>query len=559
MIKRLLHCTLVSILILGSATLKAQNASNPEDKWGSLTGTAGFDAQYYNKDPKIGAPVVPDKFRMNSFIFLMYKKGGFNAGLRYESYLPKPLLGFDNRWEGQGVAFRWAEYKYKTLQVTAGSFYEQFGNGLILRSYEARALGFDNFIDGFRVKYSVKGIHIKGLIGKKRFFWTRTFDIPSTIRGLDAEINFNEMFPKMEKTKVNLIIGGSFVSRYQQGGTIQVGNNFQAILPENVAAYSGRANLSIGKFSLIGEFAWKINDPTAVNRYIYKSGNATLLTANFSTTNFGMSLGAKRVDNMAFYSDRTGNAPVQFINWIPMLNKQHTYTLPATIYPYAVQYNGENGLQADINFTVPRGSKLGGKYGIDVNINGSVVYGLDTTARTGLYGYHSKAFGFGNLFYRDINVELSKKFNKKWKLNLMLMNLYANLDVVQVSTLGKDRFVNAYIGVTDLTWRINTSHAIRVEFQTLYTKQDQGSWMMNLIEYTYAPNWFVSFMNQFNYGHPDPAKRLHYPMVAGGYNMGNHRFQLSYGRQRAGILCIGGVCRNVPAANGLTVSYIGSF
>ena len=35
--------------------------------------------------------------------------------------------------------------------------------------------------------------------------------------------------------------------------------------------------------------------------------------------------------------------------------------------------------------------------------------------------------------------------------------------------------------------------------------------------------------------------------------------QLGYGKQREGLLCIGGVCRQVPASNGLTFSLTTSF
>ena len=34
---------------------------------------------------------------------------------------------------------------------------------------------------------------------------------------------------------------------------------------------------------------------------------------------------------------------------------------------------------------------------------------------------------------------------------------------------------------------------------------------------------------------------------------------LQYGKQRAGVFCVGGVCRAVPASNGLTFSFTSSF
>ena len=43
---------------------------------------------------------------------------------------------------------------FDNLTVTAGNFYEQFGSGLILRSFEERTLGIDNALDGLRLKYA---------------------------------------------------------------------------------------------------------------------------------------------------------------------------------------------------------------------------------------------------------------------------------------------------------------------------------------------------------------------------------------------------------------------
>ena len=34
---------------------------------------------------------------------------------------------------------------------------------------------------------------------------------------------------------------------------------------------------------------------------------------------------------------------------------------------------------------------------------------------------------------------------------------------------------------------------------------------------------------------------------------------LSYGKQRAGVMCIGGVCRTVPATNGVSLSISSTF
>jgi hypothetical protein len=66
-------------------------------------------------------------------------------------------------------------------------------------------------------------------------------------------------------------------------------------------------------------------------------------------------------------------------------------------------------------------------------------------------------------------------------------------------------------------------------------------------------------MDQYNYGNSHPEKRLHYLLGSFGYTKDNSRFMFMYGKQRAGILCIGGVCRPVPATNGLTFTFTHSF
>ena len=66
-------------------------------------------------------------------------------------------------------------------------------------------------------------------------------------------------------------------------------------------------------------------------------------------------------------------------------------------------------------------------------------------------------------------------------------------------------------------------------------------------------------MDQYNYGNSIESQRIHYLLGSCGYTMGASRFMLSYGKQRAGILCIGGVCRPVPATNGLTFTFTSSF
>ena len=99
------------------------------------------------------------------------------------------------------------------------------------------------------------------------------------------------------------------------------------------------------------------------------------------------------------------------------------------------------------------------------------------------------------------------------------------------------------------------------------TPVDNGDWVTLLVEYTINKNWFVSAMNQYNFGNGNLSKikegkkasPIHHPYLTVGYVRGATRLTASYGRQRAGLFCVGGVCRPVPASNGLTLSFTQSF
>jgi len=529
---------------------------------GSVQGNFQLDAQYYQKDSSIGANDVSEKMLMNAFANIIYTNGNFSTGLRYESYR-NPMLGFDNRYKGSGIAYRFATYKADEFEITVGNFYEQFGSGMIFRSYEERNLGYDNAMDGIRVKFNpTNGILIKAIIGTQRFFW----DVgPGIVRGGDAEFAINEFIPAFAESKTRLTFGGSVISKYQADEEILYDASKKYNLPENVAAFAGRMNISRGKVNVNAEYAYKSTDPNSQNNFIYRHGEALLLTASYSKKGLGIILSGKRVDNMGFKSKRTEVGNMLNINYLPTLTKQHAYSLSA-IYPYATQANGEMGVQGEVVYSIPKNTVLGGKYGTEIKLNYSRANSLDQTAlndstvigQKGTQGYTSGFFKFGKeLYFQDFNVEISKKINNRLKGSLSWVNLVYNQAVIE----GHPGLPTVYANVliADVNYKITPKKSIRTEIQHLNTKQDEGNWLMGMLEYSIAPQWFFSVSDQYNYGNENDAKQIHYFNVGMGFNRSSSRVQLSYGKQREGILCVGGVCRQVPAAYGFNLTLTSSF
>lgn len=559
----MLGIALLGILLCSSVLSHAQEEekagkNKEKGKWGEIHGNVQFDAQYYNPDSAIGAQPVPEKLLMNGFTNLIYTKGSFSAGVRYENYM-NPMLGFDQRYKGHGIAYRYASFDNDFLSITAGHFYEQFGSGMILRAYEERALGFDNVLDGARVKARLLGgIRLKALIGRQRLYWEMGEGL---VRAFDAEIDFNETFKSLAEKDLRVTIGGSFVSKYQED------NDPDFELPENVGSYAFRGGVRYRKWFLSAEYVHKDNDPQATNtifhqgteRRNFSSGSAFLGTLTYSQKGLGVAVSAKRTDNMDFRSDRGAAGFDLNINYLPALTQQHTYQLAGSLYPYATQPNGEWAYQLDIDYRIPKNTTLGGKRGMGLHFNYSEIHGLVTQVTPEGSGLTSTAFGFGDLYFRDINFEVQKTVSSKFKFIAQYLNIAYNKDVVEGLAGFGTLFTN--IGIIDMTYKIAPRHALRMELQGLWVEDraDLGDWAMALLEYTWSPHFFVAVTNQWNYGNKDTAKRLHYPSMFVGYTHNATRVTVGYGRQRAGILCVGGICRTIPASNGVSLTVTTSF
>lgn len=540
-------------------TLFAQESEEKKEiNFGNVSGNFQADAQYYLKDPNIGAVDVAEKFLISSYSNIIYTIKNFSAGVRFEGYL-NTLAGFPNVGginDGIGFPNRWANYRNDFLDITVGNFYEQFGNGLILRAYEEKMLGIDNAFDGLRIKANpFKGIEIKGLIGKQRNYWKKGDGI---VRAVDIEILCNDLINKLNESDFIAIFGASFVSKFQKEDH-PIYN-----LPNNVAATAVRMDLSYKRLNLVSEYAYKINDPSLDNKYIYKPGQALLINASYSQKGLGIILSTKWLDNMSFRSDRNAGLSELNINQLPELTKNHTYTLPA-FYPYTTQQNGEWGAKAEIMYKFAKNTPIGGKYGTTISLNYSRVHDIkrsqinDTTPiyQAGTLGYNSPFFSIAKkVFYQDANIELSKKFSQNLQMDISYVYLYYNYNQMRGKNDHED--VNAHIGIITSLYKFNNGMALKAELQGMFTKQDDGNWGYLLLEYT-IPNWFFSIFDSWNYGNPDKNNRQMYYGAGFGFIRGGNRIQLSYGKQRAGVMCIGGVCRNVPATNGVSISISSTF
>ena len=527
---------------IGNVSLCAQEQS---DKL-RLSGSIQSDILLPEKDDKTGADTPDGRFLTNTYLDLKATSRYVEAGARLE-YLKHPLPGYENDFKGWGIPYAYLKGRYKNAELTLGSFYEQFGSGFILRSYEERSLGIDNSLQGVRLSYRPwAGVAIKALTGRQRRYWNHN---KSWMTGADVEWNVDELCKSLQQHNTYVTLGTSYVNKYEKDEVIMTDPTHRLHFPLYVNAFDVRLRVQHRAFNVLAEMAMKSQDPSHDNGYIYRNGYVAMLSGSYSKRGMSLLLQAKRSTNMAFRSRRSMEGSSSFINHLPPFTMEHTYAL-AALYPYATRPEGEWAYQAMAAYTFPKGSMMGGKYGTTAKVNFSHVHSVrrNDTGGSGTDGYGSPFWAWGaSTYYQDIDVQLEKRLCKDTKLNLMYMNQRYNQTLLE----GHGGMLRSHIFVADVKQKLAPKTTLRVEGQYLSSKDGDRDWAFGLAELSLAPHWMFTVSDLYNAGNT----HVHYYQGYVTYSGGAHRLQLGYGRTRAGFNCSGGVCRYIPATKGLTLSY----
>jgi hypothetical protein len=518
------------ILCLGKMELCRGQDTLP----GQLSGGFETNTIYYMPDPVLKGVRPDDRLGSNNYLKLDYTLGKFGAGLVYEAYLPI-LQGLPSELDGQKVTYKYATFQDLGFTVTAGDFYEQFGSGLALRAYEERLLGLNNSIEGVRIAYDFRDfVKMKMIYGRPRKYMERA---DSQVRGADFVIGLSQI---LGWKAANLSIEGSYVNKYER----YTGTSEQ--ISPNVNLLSVRSGWGYKDFSLKAEYIYKTADPAIYNDNMLKDGSTLLLEAGYTTAGTGLLLSVRRLEYMDFRSSRGTVGLGEVVNYVPALTRQYTYQL-ANLNPYAAQSNGESGGQLDFYHFFPEESVLGGATGLSLNFNMSGYYSLK--------GSVSKGYDFAGvgdkLFYRDVNLDLIKQWNGKFKTIFVYSNQVFNPETVGRS--GEN--YRSHIVVIDALYKTTARQSFRIEMSHLWSGQDKRNWASVNVTYNLAPRWSFFAGDMYNYG----DTHIHYYNAGTSYARSRTRIALQYGRNREGYQCAGGVCRLMPAYTGLNLSLTSSF
>ena len=538
--------SILFVLSLLSISAFAEQREGEKAK-GRLVGSFETNSIFYVEDSKTGAIMPQDNFGSNNYLKLDYYQGKFSAGIQGEAYMPV-LQGYPTDLTKVALTNYYAQWVDDSFSVTAGTFYEQFGSGLLFRAYEDRTLGMNNALTGARFTYNYRDIvALKAIWGMPRLGMKFT---DTQVRGGDISFAISNLVGW--KSTV-LAVEGSVINRYE---TISADLKEEGGKPSSTG-FSGRVNFEYKGFTVRGEYidagerhypngAYDgVNDPRID---LIKNGNAQLLELGYSGHGLGVNVTARRLEYMDMPTVYRNTSTANALNYIPALTAQYSYLL-MNLNPYIVQPStmlgsyiapGEIGGQVDIYYNVARKTWLGGKRGMKLGLNYSTYWSLvdDRSAKA------------DNLLWQSINFTLEKQITRKFKLNF----LYS------FQEYNESHGVNPYtwktnIFVADMLYKWTPTISTRLELQYLQSKSDDKDWMAALAEVNFAPHWSLFVSDMYNHG----KTKLHYYNAGVSYTKSRTRIQLSYGRNRAGVVCSGGVCRNIPAYTGANLMITTSF
>ena len=538
--------TILFVLSLLSVSAFAEQREGEKTK-GRLTGSFETNSIFYVEDAKSGAITPQDNFGSNNYLKLDYYHGKFSAGIQGEAYMPV-LQGYPTDLTKVALTNYYAQWVDDSFSVTAGTFYEQFGSGLLFRAYEDRTLGMNNALTGARFTYNYKDIvALKAIWGMPRLGMKFT---DTQVRGGDISFAISNL---VGWKATHLAVEGSVINRYE---AISADLKEEGGKPSSTG-FSGRVNFEHKGFVLRGEYidagerhypngAYDgVNDPRID---LIKNGNAQLVELGYSGHGLGVNVTARRLEYMDMPTVYRNTSTANALNYIPALTAQYSYLL-MNLNPYIVQPStllgsyiapGEIGGQVDVYYNVARRTKLGGKRGMKLGLNYSTYWSLaaDCSAKA------------DNLLWQSINFTLEKQITRKFKLNF----LYS------FQEYNDSHGVNNYtwktnIFVADMLYKWTPTLSTRLELQYLLSKDDDKDWMAALAEVNFAPHWSIYVSDMYNHG----KTNLHYYNAGVSYTKSRTRIQLSYGRNRAGVVCSGGVCRNIPAYTGANLMITTSF
>lgn len=511
---------------------------------GNFSGSFYANTNGFIKDDKIGANgntvslYTKELSSTEGWFNANYSYSGFNAALRFDLYHNSNLLTPSQAYTANGIAYWQLSKEVDKFNFAVGSFYDQIGSGSIFRAYWEPFVGIDNAIQGARVIYKpTESLMIKAFSGKQKY----RFDYrKSIIKGVNVEksISIGEHLNMdwglgltnrtIDKTTMNGIA--------DEINTYLLSDRFKP--KYNVFAYTIYNTTNFKDFGLNLEYSGKTTDAianTQGNQIIERNGSMYQGSLSYShfgeKSGIGVNMTYRRLENFQLRTSPLEIGLDGLYNYIPTLTRQNTYRLMAR-YNAVPQMNGEQCFQSDIVYS-PNEKVV-------IQANFSNVTNLEKLK-----------------LFREIYLDATYTPNEKMKVMIGIQNINYNQETLE----GKPGVptVKTITPFTEVILHVKEGQSLRIEFQSLNTHEDFGSFLNGMLEYTVAPHWSFAAGDMINIKPKKTNDKLNYYTFFAGYTEKATRVTLAYIKQLEGFNCTGGVCRYEPAFNGVRLTLSSNF
>jgi len=539
-------------------------AQSNDDK-GQFSGNLLLNYQKYLRDDNIGASTKvyqENSASVDAWLFMNYRIKGYSFTVRYDALNNSPLLNPQGSHTNHGIGFWQASKQIDKLNITAGSFYDQLGSGILFRAYEQRQIGIDYALQGIKLEYAFSNKwKLKGFGGNQKGYLDNRFGFSKqVVAGANLEGNINLGTDGKYGT---LQVGSSALNRTLDRSTVDglvaEINTYELdkrFIPKyNVYGFNGYFSYNRGNLTWNAEVNYKT--PEAIrdmgNKLFLSAGKVYYSSLSWGKSgmkwgkqkaSFGLNLQARHVDKFPLRITPNEQLLNGVMSYLPSMTRQNTYRLLAR-YNAPAQELGENGIQGELDIKPRKGTQI--------TLNGSYVKSLESN------GKNNQAI----VLFREYYGEVIQTLSKKTKLKLGMQSVRYNQARYEQENGYDDVYTLTPFG--ELTLKLPKQRSLRLESQYLHTEKDQGSFANLVAEFYLNPIWYVGAGDMVNiephrYGNMVIVdKVLHYPMIYMGYTKGNSVYTIGYLKQQQGVNCSGGICRLEPAFSGVRFTVSSNF
>lgn len=510
---------------------------------GQLSGDLMANVSFFQRDASINATNTPLYDNVlsggESWLALRYAYKGFTGYLRMDAFHNSNLFNPSSTLTAYGIGAYSISKDINNLSITGGYIYDQIGSGILFRSYEDRGLLIDNALVGLELKYKLgDNMRLKAFTGQqKQITPDVTFNrYKPVIKGINLEGD-------LDIGKAHLSPGIGALNRTLDQNNIdilqstinnqQVDTRFVPLY--NMYAFTAYNTLTVGGLSWYVEGAYKTHDNILKDdRLQREDGNVVFSTLGYARKGIALNVTAKRTENFEMRTSPNELLLRGIINWQPIVARLRPQRLMARYTP-ASQNLSEKA------------------YNVDLLVNPN-----DNLDLTFTYA-HINTLKEVKL-YREMYGEFEWRGWENWIVDGGLQVLEYNQELYQ--TKPGVPLVKAITPFIEVTRRLDPKHSLRMQAEYMSTKQDFGSWIYGLLEYSIAPTWSFAVSDMYLL---EPAatsiipESKHFFQVFTAYTKGPNRFTAAYVKQVEGINCTGGVCRYEPAFSGVRFGITSTF